>query len=98
MELRDRQLGHLLVPLKWKNVGKVIYLEPLAEVQRALLVMEVLKAPDPELLGLHVGGGLEHFDGWINEGLPGKAYYKQAAISICRIQNGNRTLHVRFWV
>jgi hypothetical protein len=36
-------------------------LEPLAEVQRALLVVEVLKAPDPQLLGLGVGNGLEHF-------------------------------------
>jgi len=33
-----------------------------AEVERALLVVEVLKAPDPELLGLSVGNSLEHFD------------------------------------
>jgi hypothetical protein len=36
-------------------------LEPLAEVQRALLVVEVLHLPHPELGGLLSGGnGLEH--------------------------------------
>jgi len=39
----------------------MVRLEPLAEVERALLVVEVLKAPDPELLGLSVGNSLEHF-------------------------------------
>ena len=41
------------------------HLEPLAEVERALLVVEVLEAPDPKLLGLSVGDSLEHFDVWI---------------------------------
>ena len=37
-------------------------LEPLAEVERALLVVEVLHLPHPELGGLLSGGnGLEHF-------------------------------------
>jgi hypothetical protein len=36
-------------------------LEPLAEVQRALLVVEVLKAPQPKLLGLLSLRGVEHF-------------------------------------
>ena len=36
-------------------------LEPLAEVERALLVVEVLKAPQPKLGGLLILGGAEHF-------------------------------------
>jgi hypothetical protein len=36
-------------------------LEPLAEVERALLVVQVLHAPHPELLGLLLGILGEHF-------------------------------------
>ena len=36
-------------------------LEPLAEVQRALLVVEVLHLPHPQLGGLGLGNSLEHF-------------------------------------
>ena len=35
-------------------------LEPLAEVEGALLVVEVLHLPHPELGGLGLGDGLEH--------------------------------------
>ena len=50
------------MPSKWLIILTMVRLEPLAEVERALLVVEVLKAPDPELLGLSVGNSLEHFD------------------------------------
>jgi hypothetical protein len=36
-------------------------LEPLAEVERALLVVEVLHLPHPQLGGLGLGNGREHF-------------------------------------
>ena len=35
-------------------------LEPLAEVERALLVVEVLHLPHPQLGGLGLGNGREH--------------------------------------
>jgi hypothetical protein len=35
-------------------------LEPLAEVERALLVVEVLHLPHPQLGGLGLGDSLEH--------------------------------------
>jgi hypothetical protein len=35
-------------------------LEPLAEVERALLVVEVLHLPHPQLGGLGLGNGSEH--------------------------------------
>ena len=41
-------------------------LEPLAEVERALLVVQVLHAPHPELLGLLLGILGEHF--WKDKG------------------------------
>jgi len=40
--------------------GRAVRLEPLAEVERALLVVEVLHLPHPELGGLGLGNSREH--------------------------------------
>ena len=45
-----------------EDQGRRYNLEPLAEVEGALLVVEVLHAPHPELGGLLLVGG-EHFCG-----------------------------------
>jgi hypothetical protein len=45
---------------RWRKAWTVINLEPLAEVERALLVVQVLHAPHPELLGLLLGILGEH--------------------------------------
>jgi len=51
-----RAAGSIAIILDERSIN----LEPLAEVERALLVVEVLHAPHPELGGLLLVGG-EHF-------------------------------------
>jgi hypothetical protein len=57
------QLGSVANSTMYVNKRMIFlkfHLEPLAEVERALLVVKILQTPDPELGGLLLGGG-EHF-------------------------------------